>query len=220
VKFESLIFDFDGVLIESEYVGNKQIADYLTAIGHPTSVEEAMNNFMGLAGRDFLAAIEQWIGRPLPEDFHAEREAEDARVLAEGIEAVAGAVAFIQSLPPELPRAIASSSSVEWIEAHLDHLKLRQYFGQNIFSGRRHVARGKPAPDIYLHAAAAIRVQIERTAIIEDSPVGVTGAVASGAFVIGLAAGNHCFDGHGERLKALGAHAIAHSFDDVAELLA
>ncbi len=220
MKFESLIFDFDGVLIESEYVGNKQIADYLTAIGHPTSVEEAMNNFMGLAGRDFLAAIEQWIGRPLPEDFHAEREAEDARVLAEGIEAVAGAVAFIQSLPPELPRAIASSSSVEWIEAHLDHLKLRQYFGQNIFSGRRHVARGKPAPDIYLHAAAAIRVQIERTAIIEDSPVGVTGAVASGAFVIGLAAGNHCFDGHGERLKALGAHAIAHSFDDVAELLA
>jgi HAD superfamily hydrolase (TIGR01509 family) len=220
VRFEGLIFDFDGVLIESEYVGNKQIAEYLTAIGHPTSVGESMNNFMGLAGRDFLDAIERWIGRPLPEDFHTEREAEDARVLAEGIEAVAGAAAFIQSLPPELPRAIASSSSVEWIEAHLDHLKLRQYFGQNIFSGRRHVAQGKPAPDIYLHAADAMGVPIEQTAIIEDSPVGVTGAVASGAFVIGLAAGNHCFDGHGERLKALGAHAIAHSFDDVAELLA
>ncbi len=220
MRFEGLIFDFDGVLIESEYVGNKQIAEYLTAIGHPTSVGESMNNFMGLAGRDFLDAIERWIGRPLPEDFHTEREAEDARVLAEGIEAVAGAAAFIQSLPPELPRAIASSSSVEWIEAHLDHLKLRQYFGQNIFSGRRHVAQGKPAPDIYLHAADAMGVPIEQTAIIEDSPVGVTGAVASGAFVIGLAAGNHCFDGHGERLKALGAHAIAHSFDDVAELLA
>jgi HAD superfamily hydrolase (TIGR01509 family) len=219
VRFEGLIFDFDGVLIESEYVGNKQIADYLTAIGHPTSVEEAMNNFMGLAGADFLDAIEQWIGRAVPEDFHIEREAEDARVLAEGIEAVAGAVAFIESLPPELPRAIASSSSVEWIEAHLDHLKLRQHFGPNIFSGRRHVARGKPAPDIYLHAAAAMGVPIERTAIIEDSPVGVTGAAASGAFVIGLAAGNHCFDGHGQRLKALGAHAIAHSFVDVAELL-
>ncbi len=220
MRFEGLIFDFDGVLIESEYVGNKQIAEYLTAIGHPTSVEESMNNFMGLAGRDFLDAIERWIGRPLPEDFHTAREAEDARVLAEGIEAVAGAVAFIQSLPPELPRAIASSSSVEWIEAHLDHLKLRQYFGRNIFSGRRHVAQGKPAPDIYLHAADAMGVPIERTAIIEDSPVGVTGAVASGAFVIGLAAGNHCFDGHGDRLRSLGAHVIAHSFNEVEAALA
>ena len=74
--------------------------------------------------------------------------------------------------------------------------------------------------DERLHAAAALGVPIDGTAIIEESPVGVTGAVASGAFVIGLAAGNHCFDGHGERLKALGAHAIAHSFDDVAALLA
>jgi HAD superfamily hydrolase (TIGR01509 family) len=220
LRFDALIFDFDGVLIESEYVGNKQIAEYLTARGHPTSVEDSMNNFMGLAGKDFLGAIEQWIGRPLPEDFHAEREAEDARALTEGVAAVAGAVAFIESLPPELPRAIASSSSMEWIEAHLDHLKLRHHFGDNIFSGRTHVARGKPAPDIYLHAAAALEVPIERTAIIEDSPVGVTGAVASGAFVVGLGAGSHCFDGHGERLRALGAHAVAHSFEEVAEALA
>jgi HAD superfamily hydrolase (TIGR01509 family) len=208
------------VLIESEYVGNKQIADYLTAIGHPTSVEEAMNNFMGLSGRDFLDAIERWIGRTLPDEFHAARAEEDARVLREGIAAVAGAVAFIASLPPELPRAIASSSSMPWIETHLDHLKLSDAFGANIFSGREHVARGKPAPDIYLHAAAAMGVPIERTAIIEDSPVGVTGAVASGGFVIGLAAGNHCFDGHGERLRALGADVVAHSFEEVAAALA
>ena len=220
MRFDGLIFDFDGVLIESEYVGNKQIADYLTRIGHPTSVEESMREFMGLAGQDFLGAIERWIGRPLPEDFHEERRAEDARALAEGVGAVAGAVAFIESLPANLPRAIASSSSPEWIEAHLDHLKLRDHFDGRIFSGRRDVSRGKPAPDIYLHAAAAIEVPIDSLAIIEDSPVGVTGAVASGAFVIGLAAGNHCFDGHGERLKALGAHAIAHSFEDVARLIA
>lgn len=220
MKFDGLIFDFDGVLIESEYVGNKQIADYLTRIGHPTSVEESMREFMGLAGRDFLDAIERWIGRPLPEGFHEERRAEDARAVAEGVGAVAGAVAFVESLPANLPRAIASSSSPEWIEAHLDHLKLGHHFRGHIFSGRRDVSRGKPAPDLYLHAAAAIGVPIDRIAIIEDSPVGVTGAVASGAFVIGLAAGNHCFDGHGERLKALGAHAIAYSFEDVARLTA
>jgi HAD superfamily hydrolase (TIGR01509 family) len=220
LRFDALIFDFDGVLIESEYVGNLQIAEYLTSIGHPTSTEDSMANFMGLAGRDFIAAIEGWIGRTLPEDFHAVRKAEDERVLGEGIEAVAGAVAFIETLPPDVPRAIASSSSVEWIETHLDHLGLRHHFGDLIFSGRHHVARGKPAPDLYLHAAAALGVPIERIAIIEDSPVGVTGAVASGAFVIGLAAGNHCFDGHGERLRALGAHVIAHNYEEVAAALA
>ena len=208
------------MLIESEYVGNKQIAEYLSAIGNPTSVEQSMNQFMGLAGRDFLDAIEKWIGRPLPEDFHAAREREDVRAITEGVEAVAGAVAFIESLPPELPRAIASSSSMSWIEAHLNHLGIRDRFGDRIFSGRVHVARGKPAPDIYLHAAAALGIPIKRIAIIEDSPVGVTGAVASGAFVIGLAAGNHCFGGHGDRLRDLGAHVIAHSFDEVAAALA
>jgi HAD superfamily hydrolase (TIGR01509 family) len=208
------------VLVESEYVGNKQIADYLTAIGHPTSVEDSMNAFMGLAGLDFIGAIERWIGRSLPEDFHAVRAEEDARVLREGVEAVVGAVAFIEALPNDLPRAIASSSSMEWIRTHLDHLGLRHRFEPHIFSGRTHVERGKPAPDIYLHAAEAIGVPIERIAIIEDSPVGVTGAMASGAFVIGLAAGQHCFDGHGERLRSLGAHAVAHSFDEVAQALA
>jgi HAD superfamily hydrolase (TIGR01509 family) len=179
-----------------------------------------MANFMGLSGRSFLDAVESWIGKPVPDAFHSARRREDERVLREGIAAVAGAVQFIETLPPDLPRAIASSSSPTWIRTHLDHLGLRDAFEPNIFSGKEHVARGKPAPDIYLHAAAAMGVPIAQTAIIEDSPVGVTGAVASGAFVIGLAAGSHCFDGHGERLRALGAHVIAHSLEEVAAALA
>jgi len=175
---------------------------------------------MGLAGRDFLDAIETRIGRALPDDFHDARSAEDARVLAEGLEAVAGAIAFVESLPPGLPRAIASSSSTGWIARHLDHLGLRARFGGHLYSGREHVARGKPAPDLYRHAADALGVEIERTVIVEDSPVGVTGAVASGAWVIGLCAGRHCMPGHGERLRALGAQRIAHSFDEVAAMLA
>ncbi|MFN3943644.1 MAG: HAD family hydrolase [Allosphingosinicella sp.] len=219
MRFEGLILDFDGVLIESEYVGNKQIADYLTARGHPTTPEESMANFMGLSGDDFHGAIERWIGRALPDDFHAEREAEDRRVLEEGLQAVAGAVAFVASLPPHLPRAIASSSSTRWIRRHLDHLGLRDRFEPHIYSGSEHVARGKPAPDLYLHAAAAIGVPIDRIVIVEDSPVGAKGAVASGARVIGLVAGNHCLDGHGDRLAALGVHHVAESFDEVARLL-
>ena len=220
MKFEAIIFDFDGVLIESEYVGNKQIADFLTAAGHPTSVEDSMNRFMGLAGRDFHDAIERWIGGPLPEDFHAAREVADQRVLEEGVESVAGAVAFIRALPPDLPKAIASSSSIEWIERHLDHLGLRQVFVPHIYSGRTHVERGKPAPDLYLHAAEALGADIARTVIIEDSPVGVRGALASGAEVIGLCAGRHCMTGHADRLRALGVRHVAHDFGEVAELLA
>jgi len=219
LTFEGLLLDFDGVLLESEYAGNKQIADYLTGIGHPTSTEESMANFMGLSGRDFLAAIERWIGRPLPESFHPARAEEDARVLREGLEAVAGAVRFVEKLPAEFPKAIASSSSTHWIETHLDHLGLRHHFEGRIFSGNEHVKRGKPAPDLYLHAADAICVPIERVAIVEDSPVGVTAAVASGAYVIGLCAGRHCLAGHAERLKALGVHALAGSFGEVEELL-
>lgn len=220
MRFDALIFDFDGVLLESEWAGNKQIADWLTRIGHPTSVEQAMEHFMGLAGRDFIAAIERWIGGPVPDDFHDARAEEDARAIAEGVEEVAGAARFIRSLPPGLPKAVASSSSSHWVRSHLANLGLEREFGAMIFSGREHVARGKPAPDLYLHAAAALGVPIGRTAIVEDSPVGVAGALASGAEVIGLVAGRHCSPDHAARLRALGVRHIARNFDEVAALLA
>lgn len=219
-RFAALLFDFDGVLIESEYAGNRQIAEWLTAHGHPTTVEESMANFMGLAGRDFVAAIERWIDRPLPEAFHTARREEDARALAEGVGEVAGAVAFVRALPSTLPKAVVSSSSTAWIRGHLAHIGLAGAFGDHIYSGREHVARGKPAPDLYLHAAGRLGVPIARCAIIEDSPVGATGAVASGGYVIGLTAGSHCGSDHADRLRALGVHAVARSFDEVAALIA
>lgn len=220
MKYDAILFDFDGVLLESEYAGNRQIAEFLTAAGHPTSPEDSMANFMGLAGADFLTAIERWIGRAIPEGFTEARAAEDARVMAEGLDAVAGAIQFILNLPPALARAIVSSSRTDWIDTHLRHLGLRDCFGEHIYSGREHVARGKPAPDLYLHAAKALGVDIARSVIIEDSPVGVTGALASGATVIGLTAGSHCGPDHAERLRALGVQQIARSFDEVRELVA
>ncbi len=219
MKPDAIIFDFDGVLLESEHAGNLHLADYLTTLGHPIAPEEAMARFTGLAGVDFIGAVEGWAGRALPEDFHAIREAEHARVMAEGLDPVAGAVSFVRSLPATLPRVIASSSSTDWIVAHLDHLGLRDAFGDKIFSGREHVVRGKPAPDIYLYAAAALGVAIEQTVIIEDSVVGATGAVASGAMVIGLCAGRHCGLGHAERLRDLGVTMIANDFAEVADFI-
>ena len=220
MRFDAIIFDFDGVLLESEYEGNRHLAELLTELGYETTTEEALTHFTGLSGKDFFDAIEARIGCELPPRFHVLRGEEDERVLREGLAAVEGAVDFIRSLPPELPKAVASSSSVQWIERHLDHLGLREEFGDKLFSGREHVARGKPAPDLYLHAAAELGVDIRRTVIIEDSKVGVTGAVASGAHVIGLCAGSHCLPGHAEQLRLLGAHDVASSFEEVRALLA
>lgn len=220
MKFDALLFDFDGVLIESEFAGNRQIAEWLTAAGHPTTPEESMANFMGLAGHDFLAAIERWIGGAIPDSFHDARHAEDARAMAEGIDEVAGAVAFVRSLPADLPKAVVSSSPTRWIRRHLQHIGLSDVFGEHLYSGREHVTRGKPAPDLYLYGAAQLGVPIERCAILEDSPVGATGAVASGGYVIGLCAGTHCAIGHDRRLLDIGVNAIAHDFAEVTRLLA
>jgi HAD superfamily hydrolase (TIGR01509 family) len=214
-----LIFDFDGVLLESEWTSNQHLAATLTELGHPTSVDHALTNFTGLSGTDFLNAVERHIGRALPQEFHSRRAKEDERALREGMEAVTGAVEFVRSVPAGLPRAIASSSTTRWIRTHLDHLGLRETFEPHIYSGHEHVTQGKPAPDIYLHAAREIGVPIEQCAIIEDSEVGATGAVRSGARVIGLVAGRHCRDGHDERLRARGVREIAYGFDEVARLL-
>ncbi|MBU3076945.1 HAD family phosphatase [Sphingomonas sp. XMGL2] len=219
MRYEAILFDFDGVLIESEAASNRQIAAYLTGIGHPTTPEQSMAMFMGLAGADFLGAVSRWIGGPVPPGFTEARHAEDERLIADGLEAVVGAIEFVSGLPPELPVAVVSSSGTRWLHAHLARLGLAGRFGRHVYSGREHVARGKPAPDLYLHAAAALGVDIAQALILEDSPVGVTGAVASGATVVGLCAGSHCGPGHAERLRAVGVQHVACDFDAVAALL-
>ena len=220
MTFSALLFDFDGVLIESEYAGNRQLAQWLTGAGKPTTVEESMALFMGYAGADFRQRMAAHLGRPLPPDFDVARRAEDERVMRDGIAAVAGAVGFVRSLPADLPRAVVSSSSTRWITRHLDHIGLREAFGDHVYSGAEHVVRGKPAPDLYLYAADKLGVAIRDCAILEDSPVGATGAVASGGFVIGLCAGTHCAADHGARLRAIGVDAVAADYHEVRRLLA
>ena len=219
MRFDAIIFDFDGVLLESEFEGNQMLAELLTKIGHPTSIAEAVEHYNGLAGQAFIDAVEARIGQTLPPEFHEGTRALRDRSLREGIAAVTGAVEFVRALPRELPKAVASSSSTRWVRTHLAHLGLNHAFEPHIYSGREHVDLGKPAPDLYLHAAKELGVDISRTVILEDSKVGATGALASGAIVIGLAAGRHCFDGHDEMLKSVGVRNIAHSFDEVARFV-
>lgn len=218
MRFDAMIFDFDGVLIESEYEGNVALAELLTSMGHPTTAQEAVRHFNGLSGRDFLIAVERRIGRALPPEFHSRNRDHRERAFGQGIDAVAGAVEFVRSLPAELPKALASSSSSRWVRTHLDRLELQDVFEPHVYSGAEHVARGKPAPDLYLYAARELGVAIGRAAIIEDSRIGAVGALASGATVIGLAAGRHCFDGHDDMLRAAGITHVAHSFAEVSRL--
>ena len=214
-RFAALLFDFDGVLIDSECEGNGHLAEWLTANGHPHTPEEAMHHYMGLAGEDFLSAIEGRIGQTLPDDFHEARRAEDIRAMDEGVAAIAGAVDFVRTLPADFLKAVVSSSPTVWIDRHLRHLGLREAFGDHIYSGREHVTRGKPAPDLYLYAADRLGVRIEDCAILEDSPVGASGAVASGGYVIGMCMGTHCAVGHDQRLREIGVSAIAQDYADV-----
>jgi HAD superfamily hydrolase (TIGR01509 family) len=219
IRPDAIIFDFDGVLLESEFEGNRLLAELLTELGHRTSTEEALKHFVGLAGPPFVDAIERRIGAVLPAEFHDRRRAQSVRALRYGVAAVAGAVEFVRSLPPGLPRAIASSSSSRWLRGHLRNLGLDAHFGDHVYSGRDHVERSKPAPDLYLHAARQLGVDIARTVVVEDSEIGVIGALASGATVVGLAAGSHCLDGHADMLRAKGVRYVASSFDELGALL-
>jgi HAD superfamily hydrolase (TIGR01509 family) len=215
----AIIFDFDGVLLESEFEGNKLLAELLTDLGHRHTVEEALEHYVGLAGPQFINAIESRIGAPLPEEFHERRKEQSIRALREGVRAVVGAVDFVRSLPPSVATAVASSSSTRWIRGHLQHLGLTDAFGEHVYSGREHVEHGKPEPDLYLYAARQLGVAITDCVILEDSEIGAMGALASGARVIGLAAGQHCLDDHAARLRALGVEQIALNFDEVRRLL-
>ena len=219
INFDALIFDFDGVLLESELELNRLTAELLTELGHPTTLEEALEHYIGLTGADVIRVMEERIGGPVPQAIHDNMREASRRALEEGIQPIGGAVEFVRALPPHLRKAVASSSSTRWIRTHLNHLGLREAFEPHLYSGKEHVTRGKPAPDLYLHAAERLGAKIDRTVILEDSKVGATGAVASGATVIGVAIGKHCLDGHAEMLSGVGVNHVVHSFDQVRALL-
>ena len=148
ISFDAIIFDFDGVLLESELELNRLTAELLTNLGAPTTLEEALQFFTGLTGPDLMKVIENRLGGPVPTSFNEEMRRASARALDGGLEPLIGAVDFVRALPPALPRAVASSSSTRWIRTHLDHLGLRDSFEPHIYSGKEHVARGEAEPDL------------------------------------------------------------------------
>lgn len=176
-----------------------------------------MDRYIGLNWRDTLAVIEAEIGRPLPADFRPKTK-EAFQLRLDEVTAVTGVEAFLDTLPAT-PKAVASSSPTAWLRSALERFGLAHHFGDRLFSAAEHVSRGKPHPDIYLHAAGALGVESGEVLVIEDTPPGVAAARAAGMTVVGLCAGLHCGPGYGERLRAAGAGHIAGSYAEVIDFV-
>lgn len=184
---ELVIFDCDGVLVDSEPVANSILAGAITRLGFPMSVADTRAAFVGLSMGQILANIPELTGRPVPEDWRAEVQAETYAAFRESLRAVPGAgevVARIQAA--KIPLCVASSGSLDKMQLTLGLTGLRRYFGDRLFSSTM-VARGKPHPDLFLHAAAQMGVAPNRAVVIEDSVPGVAGARAAGMRVFAYA---------------------------------
>jgi HAD superfamily hydrolase (TIGR01509 family) len=209
----AIVFDFDGVIADSEVLSNTVLAEVVTELGVPTTVEDAYRDYMGKRFHDVIAAIETTVGRSLPESFAEAYQERTLTRFRQGLAPVAGVRDFIAAFA-DLPRCIASSSSPDRLAVCLDVLGMTPLFEGRVFSASN-VARGKPHPDIFLHAAAEIGVAACDCIIIEDSAGGVVAGRAAGATVIGLLAAGHIRDGHAAALKEAGAHHLASDYHAV-----
>lgn len=209
-----VILDFDGVVADSELLSNTLLAEFLTSEGLPTSVEQAMARYMGRRWTDNQARIREDFGRPLDGEFFDRYHAFVGPRMRSDVTAVPHVVSFIAA-NEDRRFCVASSSSPGWLDHGTDKFGLRAHLGANLFSATA-VARGKPAPDIFLHAAQRMGIDPQDCVVIEDSPAGIEGAVAAGMVALGFLGGAHVDDGFGERLTAAGAAGLASTYHEVA----
>lgn len=215
MSFSAIIFDFDGVIADSEVRANQSLAESLTAVGMPTSYDECLRDYYGHNWQETQRRIEARFGRPLPVDFRQTHRVRARARFMEGFDAVPGAPAFLDMLGAT-PRAIASSSRAEYIDWALGLFGLRHHFGDHIYSADGW-DRGKPHPDIYLAAAKGLGVDPAACLAIEDSPTGAQSALAAGMTVIGFCGASHILDRtvHGEILRGIGVHHVALGYDEI-----
>ena len=216
-KHRGIIFDFDGVLADSEVLSNTVIADVVTELGVPTTVDDAYRTFMGKRLVEVIETIEAVTGRKLPPDFTDAYQLRTFDAFRAHLKSVDGAREFLEKflgIWRDVPRCIASSSSPERLALSLEVLDMTSLFEGRVFSASD-VARGKPHPDIFLHAAEQLGIDPRDCIVIEDSVGGVTAGRAAGATVIGLTAASHIQPGHDARLRQAGAGHVVASFAEL-----
>jgi HAD superfamily hydrolase (TIGR01509 family) len=216
MALDLLIFDCDGVLIDSELIACRIVAETLTEAGYQSTARDIIA-FVGKSSRDMYARLADRFGRALPDDLDARLGQALRRAFAAELQPMAGVDALLCGLAGTR-RCVASSSGLERIRHSLGCTGLLGHFGDALFSASM-VARGKPAPDLFLHAAAAMGVPPARCVVIEDSVPGIEAAVAAGMAAIGFTGGAHCGTDHAARLTRAGAARVAPSMEELGAML-
>jgi beta-phosphoglucomutase-like phosphatase (HAD superfamily) len=185
-RIELVIFDCDGVLVDTEPVHAAINAEMIRQTGWEITTQEARERFAGRARDYMIEAIEQRLGRPVPDGWSKELDRRELEVFASDVRAIEGVFDAVDEIQSLYPTCIASSSDHRSIRHKLTEAGLFSQFESRIFS-RHDVNRGKPAPDLFLHAAKAHGVQPERCVVVEDSQPGVVAARAANMWVLAYA---------------------------------
>ncbi|WP_025602172.1 HAD family hydrolase [Burkholderia sp. WSM2230] len=213
--FDAVLFDCDGVLVDSEPITNRVLTEMLGELGWQLSVEETMRIFVGKAVKDEAPLIEARTGVAITTDWLMEFRARRNAALDKELKAIDGAAVAVRSLHATLNGRIAVASGADRIKVELQLKKtgILDCFEGRIFSGHE-TPRSKPFPDVYLAAAAALEVAPARCAIVEDTVTGATAGVAAGATVFGYCP-NELGHSSAEALLAAG---VAQVFQDMEAL--
>jgi HAD superfamily hydrolase (TIGR01509 family) len=183
-----VIFDCDGVLIDSEPIANRVLKEQLDAIGLPMPLDEVMTTFVGRTRGGCIELAAQMLGRPLPGDFGARWDAALYDALGREVRPVPGIVEVLRTMT--LPYCVASNGERERMDLALRAAGLLPLIAGRLFTASD-VSRPKPAPDLFLHAARTLGFAPENTAVVEDTTTGVKAAVAAGMRVFAYAGAPH-----------------------------
>ena len=187
-QFDLVIFDCDGVLVDSERITNSVFAEMLNEMGLPVTLEDMFDTFVGKSMATCLEIIQQKLGKPVPDNFVIEYRQRTNKALEENLKPVKGIHEVLAKL--KLPCCVASNGVQEMIRIKLGITGLSRYFEKKIFSITE-VARGKPYPDIFLYAAKKMEVHPKRCVVVEDTPTGVKAGFTAGMTVFGYAEISH-----------------------------
>jgi HAD superfamily hydrolase (TIGR01509 family) len=201
-----VIFDCDGVLVDSEGLFARVASDCLAELGIAIDPETAARRFAGVSVKDLLAEVAREHAGKLPPGFEAYLGRREAQAYLAQLQPIAGVRDAIRAIPYR--RCVASSSLPARITDSLAIAKLDDLFEPEKCFSTIQVAHGKPAPDIFLHAARAMNEAIDHCIVVEDSVPGVVGAIAARMHVVGFHGGSHCGPHHGDSLRGAGAHLV------------
>ncbi|MEU6480816.1 HAD family hydrolase [Streptomyces sp. NPDC047017] len=189
MRYDLVIFDNDGVLVDSEPISNRHLAAYLTELGHPTSYEDSIRDYMGSAMHRIHDLVLERTGQRLPDDFDDVFHARVFAAFQRELQPVPDVGTVLEKLAADgTPYCVASSGSHERIRVGHRTTGLDRWFDESRIFSSQDVGRGKPAPDLFLHAAQRMGVAPGRCVVVEDSPLGVQAAVAAGMDVYGFTA--------------------------------